>query len=89
MIEEIPVTTPEDAVQAMVETFSPGGLVNKFLIVAEVIDEDGQRDFWTVSHEGSTRWDNYGLLMEALQQEKAEHTESLLHDAAVEGEDED
>ena len=87
MIEQIPVTTPEDAVQAMIESFAPGGLATRFLIVAEVIDEEGKRNIWTASHEDSTRWDNYGLLMEALQQEKAEHTESLLCDAEAEDEE--
>lgn len=87
MIEEVPVTTPEDAVQAMMETFAPGGLVNKFIIVAEVIDEEGERDIWMSSQYGATRWDNYGLLLEALQTEKSEHQEQMFLDVVDEDDD--
>lgn len=56
----------------LIETMDPGAFVTKYMIVAEVIDSDGVRGIWSDTHDGATRWDTYGLLMEALTAEQAQ-----------------
>lgn len=60
-----------DLVTQIVGERDPGCMVTKFVVIAEVIDPEGERGVWTETHEDALRWDTYGLLVEALQAEKA------------------
>ena len=55
----------------LIETMDPGAFVTKYVLVAEVIDSEGKRGVWSDTHDEATRWDTYGLLMEALTAEQA------------------
>ena len=48
-----------------------GEMVTKWLVVAEIVDENGERWARYHYHDGATRWDNLGLLRYAEQQEQA------------------
>lgn len=63
--------TNDDHVSQMVETMDPGAFVTKYVLIAEVIDAEGNRGVWSDTHDEATRWDTYGLLMEALTAEQA------------------
>ena len=69
----------EDAtalIAQLVEGLEPGSLVTKFVVVAEVIDPSGGRAVWCDNQPGAMRWDTYGLLTYALEQERgAQHAE--------------
>lgn len=46
-------------------------MVTKWVLVAEVIDEDGERCVWADTAERQTAWDSLGLLNYATQMEQA------------------
>jgi hypothetical protein len=60
-------------VAQIIEHLEPGGLVTRFIVVAEVIDANGDRGVWINANDGATRGDKYGLLVEALEEERAKH----------------
>lgn len=62
-----------DLVGQIIEDLDPGCMVLKFILVAEVISADGARAVWIEAHEDASRGDKYGLLVEALETEKARH----------------
>ena len=70
-----------DHVSSMVEEMDPGCVVLRYCVVAEVLDQDGDRTFWSDTHEGATRQDIYGLLTEALEAEKAQHYREIWNDS--------
>jgi hypothetical protein len=72
-----------DLIAQAIEGLDPGAVVTKFVVVAEVIDSDGGRAVWTDTHDGATRWDTYGLLAYALENEVAHHV------AGIQGPDDD
>jgi hypothetical protein len=39
--------------------------LTRFVVLAEVVEDDGQRVLWTVAAEGMRRWDTLGLLEDA------------------------
>jgi hypothetical protein len=47
------------------------GIVTKFVVIAEAMNEEGQRSFWTFCTPGAMSWDTKGLLLEALDAETA------------------
>lgn len=62
----------DDATVAIGELFSrsqPGSMVTKFLIIAVVIDEDGDEVISTFTSQGLKRWDSLGMLAFAQQVE--------------------
>lgn len=63
--------TATTAVSQLIEGLDPGAMVTQFVVIAEVIDTDGERGLWVDTHEGSSKWDTYGLLTWALNQEHA------------------
>jgi hypothetical protein len=62
-------STPEQLVAALVD--EAGSFVTKFVLVAEVIDPDGDRCVWCLGSDDLARWDSYGLLTEAIEVERA------------------
>lgn len=60
------------AVAQLIQGLDPGAYVTKFVVVAEVIDTDGERGVWTETHDGATKWDTFGLLHFALHREQTE-----------------
>lgn len=67
----------EQLVGRIMNRLDPGSFVTKFALVAEVIDTNGKRVLWRTGSEFDTEpWDTYGLLMWALQEERAQQIES-------------
>ena len=64
---------PADQVGEIIENLDPGAFVTRFVLIAEVISEDGRRGVWTSTHDDATRWDLYGLLMETMNDLNASH----------------
>ncbi len=48
-----------------------GVMVNKFVILAEGMDSDGRRAFYSLTNPGATAWDMVGLLQYGLQRQQA------------------
>ena len=74
---------PDDAAELVgqiIEGLDPGAFVTKFVLVAEVIGQDGERGVWREAHDGATRWDTYGLLTEAMQAEQAQQLANAMRD---------
>jgi len=67
----------------IIEGLDPGALVTRFVVIAEVIDAEGERAIWTDTSDGSTRWDTYGLLTYALEEERSNHHISAMIDRDV------
>lgn len=61
----------DGAVSALVAKVAPGTVTTRYVLVAEVIDEDGDRGSVLVAHEDARPWDVYGLLHHALSREDA------------------
>ena len=61
-----------DAVSALVHEIDPGAMVQRFVLVAEVVDADGHRILWELVPPGAKAWDTLGLLGFALTREMAE-----------------
>lgn len=60
------------AIAQLINGLDPGAVVTKFVVVAEVIDADGEPNVWTETHDGAMPWDRIGLLRYALWLEAAE-----------------
>lgn len=59
-------------VSNLVARIAPGDVVvTRYVLVAEVIDAEGDRAVVTVGHEDAAPWDVYGLLHYALERENA------------------
>ncbi len=48
-----------------------GHMATRYVLVAEVLMEDGERAVWGVAPDGQQSWDTLGLLEWALQREQA------------------
>lgn len=59
------------AITQLINGLDPGAVVTKFVVVAEVIDANGERNVWTETHDGAMPWDRIGLLRYALWLETA------------------
>lgn len=62
-----------DAVSQILREHDRGFVVTKMVCLVEGIDserEDAPRGMWTFAAPGVTRWDSYGMLMEALTKEQ-------------------
>jgi len=46
-------------------------MTTKFVLVAEGMDENGERGIYTATHEGARAWDTIGLLQFGLMNEQA------------------
>lgn len=57
--------------EAIAASMIDGEFVNKFIVIAEVIDTDGDRALWASSNDGATSWDIMGLLQWGLTREMA------------------
>lgn len=69
--------TTADLIGQIVEGLEPGSFCTRYVLVAEIISANGERAVWMDSHDDATRWDSYGLLMEALTREQAmQHAEA-------------
>lgn len=69
-----------DLVSQLVETLTPGCFVTKFVLVAEVIDTEGDRSIWSENNDDATRWDIAGLLTELLGMQAAEQAAEAMRD---------
>ena len=64
-------------VAQLIEGLDPGAFVTRFVLVAEVIDSQGDRGMWMETQDAA-RWDIYALLTWALEEERANHQLSTL-----------
>lgn len=64
-------------VAQVIDELDPAAVVLKYVLVVEVINAEGDRNVWTTSHPDAKRWDTYGLLTEALMQDKAQQIASV------------
>ncbi len=74
------VESSEDLVSRLIDGMEPGSFVTKWVVIAEVIDADGDRALICSGDDGLTRWDTYGLLTDALMTEKAHQFAARLDD---------
>jgi len=56
-----------ELVGQIIEGLEPGAFVTKFVLIAEVIDTDGERGIWTETHYGAKPWDTLGLLTYSIE----------------------
>lgn len=63
-----------------IQGLDPGAMLTKYVVVAEGIDEDGDRAVYTSTHEGATAWDVLGLLSYAKGREEAALTKAALEE---------
>lgn len=63
----------EDRVRdALANAFGEGGdMLTRWVLCAEIIDENGERFVWNVTSEDARAWDTLGLLGHAVQIEQA------------------
>lgn len=62
---------PSDLIGELVDGLDPGAFVTRWVIVAEVIDTEGERAVWMDTSDDATPWDTLGLLEYALQRERS------------------
>lgn len=55
-------TDPTNLIAQLVEGLDPGAMVTKYVLVAEVIDTDGDQCIWMNTHSDANAWDTLGLL---------------------------
>jgi len=70
----------DDLIGQLITDAEPGSFVTKWIVIAEAIDTTGERYVWAQGSSDLTRWDTYGLLTEALMQEKSLHIATRLED---------
>lgn len=63
--------TALDAVASLIATVDPGAMVQRFLLLAEVVDADGERVMWAFEPPDAKPWDALGLIEWARQIEQA------------------
>jgi hypothetical protein len=58
---------------ALSDTFRrvEAGMLTRWVVLAESIDEDGQRGLWLITQEDARAWDTIGMLTYALHLEQA------------------
>jgi len=61
----------DNLISQFVSKLDPGAMVTKYVMVAEGIDNDGDRASYTATHEGATSWDVIGLLIYSFAREFA------------------
>ena len=57
-----------------------GDMVTKWVLVAEVIGDEGQRGVWTLAPDDAAAWDTLGLLTWAVQLEQAAAVQQAMDD---------
>jgi len=50
------------AVSNLVAQIDPGAMVNRFVLLCEVMDSQGERAVWTLAPKDAQAWDTLGLL---------------------------
>lgn len=60
-----------DAVSGLIQQIDPGSMVTRFLVVAEIINADGDRAVWMAAAPGQNAWDSLGLIDYARAREYA------------------
>lgn len=71
--------TRDDVTEALAEAFRKTGfMATKWAVIAEVIDENGERSLWTLAPTGQLAWDTLGLLEFARQLEQADAVSNIL-----------
>lgn len=60
-----------DAVADLIAKVDPGAMATKFVLLAEVIDAEGDRCLWVCAREGQKPWDSLGLLQYGIALEQA------------------
>lgn len=71
--------TRDDVTEALAEAFRKTGFMAvKWAVVAEVIDEDGERSLWNLAPTGQLAWDTLGLLAFANQLEQADAVRNIM-----------
>jgi hypothetical protein len=60
-----------DHIAELIEGLDPGCIVTRFVMVAEVIDTDGDRALWVQTDDDAKPWDTFGLMQYALAVEQA------------------
>ncbi len=49
-------------VAALITDLDPGAMVQRFVLLAEVIDSDGERALWALTPPDARAWDTLGLI---------------------------
>lgn len=62
-----------DHIADLIQGLDPGAVVTKFVVIAEVIDTDGEQCVWMETNHDANPWDTLGLLAYA----KAIETEAM------------
>lgn len=55
----------------LIDGLDPGAFVTRWVVVAEVIDAEGDRAVWMDVSDDAKAWDSLGLLEYALQRERS------------------
>lgn len=61
-----------NAVGTLIMSIDPGAMVQRFVLLAEVVDADGERALWTLTAPDAKPWDTLGLMVYGQQLEQAE-----------------
>lgn len=69
-MSEEKIETTSDHIAKIVEASMPGAMVTKYFLVTEVIDKNGGRVLDIFNSQGSTVWDDMGLVEFARMQVK-------------------
>lgn len=74
----MPDLTPDECNEAALSAVSEfiykidnGSMVQRFVLLVDVIDTEGERSMWSFAPPGSKPWDTLGLLAFAMQLEQA------------------
>lgn len=51
-----------DMIADLVHRIDEGGMATRWVILAEVVDADGERACWTLTPDGQRIWDTLGLV---------------------------
>lgn len=79
------VDNAEGYVAKILEEIQSGCVMTKFILIAEAINQEGERGAYYVKNEGSMLWDEIGMLEFALAHAKARLNSFYI----IEGEDDD
>ena len=60
-----------DAVSSLIADVEPGAMVQRFVLLVEIIGDDGERAMWTLVPPDAKAWDSLGLIEHARQIEQA------------------
>lgn len=73
----------ELAVQSVAEFMAkidPGSFAGRFVLIVEVMQEDGDRVMWTFTPNEQKSWESLGLMMQGIHLEQAYTTMAELRD---------